>query len=71
MMKCRCCRQSWPLEFYPTYTMRGVEYRRIQCLACRKNCPGRQRRKVAATRERRSRLRSEVRLARARRESAA
>lgn len=61
MKKCRCCRQSWPLEFYPTYTMRGVEYRRVKCLSCRENCgAARRRRDVERTRAWKASLRADV-----------
>ena len=70
MKRCRCCRQTWPLDFYPTYRMRGVTYRRARCLACRENC-GAARRRAAVIRTGlwKARLRGDVestRLARAR-----
>ncbi len=34
MKRCRCCRQSWPIEFY---TPVG-RWRRSTCLACRAGC---------------------------------
>lgn len=67
MKRCRCCRGEWPLEFYPTYRFRGVEYRRQRCLACRTNCkPGS---RPARNRAYRAHLRSQVEAVRAARTS--
>ena len=39
MKRCRCCRQSWPLEFFTVCRPDGL--RRSTCMACRKGCrPG-------------------------------
>lgn len=51
MRRCRCCRQEWPLEFYPVCRPDGL--RRRRCSACRAHCgPGStnaQRRRYRAT----------------------
>jgi hypothetical protein len=70
--RCRCCRQSWPIEFYPTarYRVDGTPILRARCLACRWHCgAARRRAAVARTAAYRARLRADVeavRLARAR-----
>ena len=66
MKRCRCCRQSWPIEFYAPVG----RWRRSTCLACRTNCgEARKRQNVARTQAYKAQIRAQVeavRLARAR-----
>jgi hypothetical protein len=71
MRRCRCCRQSWPIEFF---TPVG-RWRRATCLACRAGCKRFRERHYATNRETmlrrsiewRARLRADVQAIRAQR----
>lgn len=63
MKKCRCCRQSWPIEFYPVARRRvdGSPILRASCLACRRHCGAAGRRAaVARTTAWKAQLRADV-----------
>jgi hypothetical protein len=59
MRRCRCCRQSWPIEFYTVCRSDGL--RRRTCMACRRNCgPARVKRMRETTRAWKARLAADV-----------
>lgn len=69
MKRCRCCRQTWPIEFYPIARRVDVRingrrirhtYRRATCTACRASAVERRRKAVARTKAYRERLRAEI-----------
>lgn len=63
MKQCRCCKNSWPLEFFRVARRRldGTPIRRASCEACRLNCgAARRRRAIRITAEWQARLRADV-----------